>query len=301
MGMKSDLKMPAPSQCFVHKPDEKRQLEHCIEKAMLDLLSKCMFGGIMITYNTPEFPLYYIDDRMLSFLNYPNQMDFITVTKGDMINCIRAEDRESVRAEIMRALRSGNSYTTIYRMLCRDKGYIWVKEAGIQTVLPNGEPVLVSLCFDITGQIEAQAELESIVQCPMGGIFRARMDRDFTLIYANDHYYALHGFTREKLRNEFNNRTIQLVHPADIPWIEQRLRKAVEQREQTVSLEYRVVRPDGGIVWLLMNGSLSEQQGNMLLTGMVIDISHQKFMEERLCCKSRRQRALCAKNQEDLN
>lgn len=99
--------------------------------------------------------------------------------------------------------------------------------------------------------------------------------RDFTLIYANDHYYALHGFTREKLRNEFNNRTIQLVHPADIPWIEQRLRKAVEQREQTVSLEYRVVRPDGGIVWLLMNGSLSEQQGNMLLTGMVIDISQQ--------------------------
>ncbi len=108
---------------------------------------------------------------------------------------------------------------------------------------------------------------------------------DFTLIYANDHYYALHGFTREKLRNEFNNRTIHLVHPADIPFIERRLHKAVEQKEQTVSLEYRVVRPDGEVVWLLMNGSLSEQQGNMLLTGMVIDISHQKFMEERLCCK----------------
>ena len=181
-------------------------------------------------------------------------------------------------------------------MLCRDKGYIWIKETGVQTVLPNGESVLVSLCLDITGQMEAQAELESIVQCPMGGIFRARMDRDFTLIYANDHYYALHGFTREKLRNEFNNRTIQLVHPADIPWIEQRLRKAVEQREQTVSLEYRVVRPDGKTVWLLMNGSLSEHRGNMLLTGMVIDISHQKFMEDRLCCKSRRQRALCVKN-----
>ena len=66
--MKSDLKMPAPSQCFVHKPNEKRQLEHCIEKAMLDLLSKCMFGGIMITYNAPGFPLYYIDEQMLSLL-----------------------------------------------------------------------------------------------------------------------------------------------------------------------------------------------------------------------------------------
>ena len=52
---------------------------------------------------------------------------------------------------------------------------------------------------------------------------------------------------------------------------------------------------------LLMNGSFSEQQGDMLLTGMVIDISHQKFMEERLCCKSRRQRALCVQNCEPLN
>ena len=299
--MKSDLKMPAPSQCFVHKPDEKRQLEHCIEKAMLNLLDECVFGGIMITYNTPGFPLYYIDDRMLSFLDYPNQTDFATAIKGAVINCVRAEDRESLRSEIAQALMSGNSYTTTYRMLCRDKGYMWVKETGVQTILPNGESVLVSLCLDITGQVEAQAELESIVQCPMGGIFRARMDRDFTLIYANDHYYALHGITRESLRNRLNNGTIHLVHPADIPFIERRLHKAVEQKEQTVSLEYRVVRPDGEVVWLLMNGSLSEQQGNMLLTGMVIDISHQKFMEERLCCKSRRQRALCARDHDSSN
>ena len=170
------------------------------------------------------------------------------------------------------------------------------KETGVQKCLPNGVPVLVSLCLDITGQMEAQAELESIVQCPMGGIFRARMDRDFTLIYANDHYYALHGLTREDLRNKFGNKTIHLVHPEDIPWMEQRLQKAIEQKEQTVSLEYRVVRPDGRTVWLMVNGSLSEQRGNTLLTGMVIDISHQKSMEERLCCKSWYQRTLCVEN-----
>lgn len=95
MGMKSDLKMPAPSQCFVHKPDEKRQLEHCIEKAMLDLLSKCMFGGIMITYNAPGFPLYYIDEQMLSLLNYPSQTDLIAAVGKAMINCLRPEDREN--------------------------------------------------------------------------------------------------------------------------------------------------------------------------------------------------------------
>ena len=220
VGMYTDLKMPAPSQCFVHKPDEKRQLEHCIEKAMLDLLSKCMFGGIMITYNAPGFPLYYIDEQMLSLLNYPSQRDLIAAVGKAMINCLRPEDRENVKAEIAQALLVGNNYTTAYRMLCRGKGYIWVKETGVQTVLPNGASVLVSLCLDITGQMEAQAELESIVQCPMGGIFRARTDRDLTLIYANDHYYALHGFTRETFRNKLNNQAIHLVHPSDIPWIE---------------------------------------------------------------------------------
>ena len=84
--MKSDLKMPAPSQCFVHKPDEKRQLEHCIEKAMLDLLSKCMFGGIMITYNAPGFPLYYIDEQMLSLLNYPRPFS-LEITIQRHIEC----------------------------------------------------------------------------------------------------------------------------------------------------------------------------------------------------------------------
>ena len=209
MRMKSDLKMPASWRFSAHKHGAHRELERCVEKAMLNLLSECMFGGIMITYNTPDFPLYYIDDRMLSFLDYPNQTDFATAIKGAVINCVRAEDRESLRSEIAQALMSGNSYTTTYRMLCRDKGYIWVKETGVQTVLPNGESVLVSLCLDITGQVEAQAELESIVQCPMGGIFRARMDRDFTLIYANDHYYSLHGITRESLRNRLN---LSLIH-----------------------------------------------------------------------------------------
>lgn len=294
--MKMDQKTPASFPLASSETDVNGEVECCIEKAVMDLLSQCVFSGIMITYDVPGFPLYYIDERMLSLLNYSNQADLIAATGQDMINCIRSEDRVGRQAEIAQALLNGTSYTTTYRMMCREKEYIWVKETGVQKCLPNGVPVLVSLCLDITGQMEAQAELESIVQCPMGGIFRARMDRDFTLIYANDHYYALHGLTREDLRNKFGNKTIHLVHPEDIPWMEQRLQKAIEQKEQTVSLEYRVVRPDGRTVWLMVNGSLSEQRGNTLLTGMVIDISHQKSMEERLCCKSWYQRTLCVEN-----
>ena len=177
----------------------------------------------MITYAAPGFPLYYIDERMLALLDYSSQAELIAANGQAMINCIRPEDRVGRQAEIAQALLNGASYTTTYRMMCRDRGHIWVKETGVQRRLPNGASVLVSLCLDITGQIEAQAELESIVQCPIGGIFRARMDHGFTLIYANDYYYALHGFTREGLRNQFGNKTIHLVHPEDIDRLDEQL------------------------------------------------------------------------------
>ena len=294
--MKMDQKTPAAFPRATYEPDASGEVECCIEKAVMDLLSLCVFSGIVITYAAPGFPLYYIDERMLALLDYSSQAELIAANGQAMINCIRPEDRMGRQAEIAQALLNGTCYTTTYRMMCRDRGHIWVKETGVQRQLSNGASVLVSLCLDITGQIEAQAELESIVQCPIGGIFRARMDHGFTLIYANDYYYAVHGFTREGLRNQFGNKTIHLVHPEDIDRLDEQLRNTIEQGKETVSLEYRVVRPDGKTVWLLMNGSLSEHRGNMLLTGMVIDISHQKFMEDRLCCKSRRQRALCVKN-----
>ena len=48
--------MPVSLHLSDHNPDMNESLERCIEKAMLNLLDECVFGGIMITYNTPGFP-----------------------------------------------------------------------------------------------------------------------------------------------------------------------------------------------------------------------------------------------------
>ena len=150
--MEMDRKTPASFPLASSETDVNGEVECCIEKAVMDLLSQCVFSGIMITYDVPGFPLYYIDERMLSLLNYSNQADLIAATGQDMINCIRSEDRVGRQAEIAQALLNGTSYTTTYRMMCREKEYIWVKETGVQKCLPNGVPVLVSLCLDITGR-----------------------------------------------------------------------------------------------------------------------------------------------------
>ena len=44
--------------------------------------------------------------------------------------------------------------------------------------------------------------LQSIARSDLGGLFKARMDEGFTLLYANDSYYAIHGYTRGQLEQE---------------------------------------------------------------------------------------------------
>lgn len=115
--MEMDRKTPASFPLASSETDVNGEVECCIEKAVMDLLSQCVFSGIMITYDVPGFPLYYIDERMLSLLNYSNQADLIAATGQDMINCIRSEDRVGRQAEIAQALLNGTSYTTTYRIV----------------------------------------------------------------------------------------------------------------------------------------------------------------------------------------
>ncbi len=105
--MEMDRKTPASFPLASSETDVNGEVECCIEKAVMDLLSQCVFSGIMITYDVPGFPLYYIDERMLSLLNYSNQADLIAATGQDMINCIRSEDRVGRQAEIDRPFSMG--------------------------------------------------------------------------------------------------------------------------------------------------------------------------------------------------
>lgn len=253
-----------------------------LERHVLSMLYDSVPGGVLVSYYRPDFPLYYIDDRMLRYLNYESQEEFAAATDNRILSCIEPEDRESLTSEIAGALRTGTRYGVTYRMLCRDGDYIWIYEKGRLVTLPDGEQVLICICLDVTGQMEAQTEFQTLAECSLGGIFKAQMDHQFTLIYANDCYYALHGCSRDQLRNDLNNGAAHLVHPDDLEWIDRRLRQAADRGDAAVSFAYRIVQPTGEIRWLNMSGAFSRRQGMTFLSGMVIDITRQKELEQLL-------------------
>ena len=83
--------------------------------------------------------------------------------------------------------------------------------------------------------------LQSIARSDLGGLFKARMDEGFTLLYANDSYYAIHGYTRGQLEQEMHGQAVGLVHPEDVAWVSEHLRRALAENQGTVSFD----RPPG--------------------------------------------------------
>ena len=51
-----------------------------LERHVLSMLYDSVPGGVLVSYYRPDFPLYYIDDRMLRYLNYESQEEFAAAT-----------------------------------------------------------------------------------------------------------------------------------------------------------------------------------------------------------------------------
>lgn len=79
------------------------EVESSINRQMLGLLNRSIPGGILGGYVAPGFPLYYVNERMLTYLGYTYE-EFVTDTKGLVMNGIHPDDLERVEQIASRAM-----------------------------------------------------------------------------------------------------------------------------------------------------------------------------------------------------
>ena len=75
-------------------------------------------------------------------------------------------------------------------------------------------------------------------------IFEDRAD----IIFSNDRYYEMLGYTREQYEEAFRG-AVGPVSPKDIGWVLPKVQEAVRTGEPMV-LEYRSIRRDGAEIWV---------------------------------------------------
>ena len=86
--------------------------------------------------------------------------------------------------------------------------------------------------------------------------FSCRNDRDLTLACFGNSTTTLAGYSRQDLRDQFDNRMIRLVHPDDRETLLATLRDGFHEGK-VVDVQYRVIARDGSVRWVLSRNRLA--------------------------------------------
>lgn len=127
-----------------------------------ELLNDSLPGGMMGGYIEDGFPFYFVNRRMLEYLGYECEAEFLSDIDGLVSNCMHPDDRKMVENVIHEQLAAGEEYTVEYRMKKRDGSYIWVHDLGRRVKTEDGRYAAMSVCMDITDEKRLQKQIEEI-------------------------------------------------------------------------------------------------------------------------------------------
>jgi PAS domain S-box-containing protein len=152
---------------------------------------------------------------------------------------------------------------------------------------------LVSYLADVTWEVVRQKRAEEALQASEqrfrditayipGAIYQFLIDPDgtFTMNYVSESGAALFHRPVEELTDPSS--LFDDVHPDDLAPLYQSITHAAQHMERWVH-EFRIVRPDGRVVW--MRGSSNPHRlpdGSILWNGVMLDITERKQMEKAL-------------------
>ncbi|SPE59969.1 putative Histidine kinase [Verrucomicrobia bacterium] len=93
--------------------------------------------------------------------------------------------------------------------------------------------------------------------------------------------FCIFGLNAETFKPT-KEKTLRLIHPEDLPFVEQTLERAVLDRSN-FEVDARIVRPDGAIKYLHVSGRpIALQQGELEFIGTVVDVTERRQAEEAL-------------------
>ncbi len=135
---------------------------------------------------------------------------------------------------------------------------------------------------DVTELETLNATLQFLNDNAPGGVCEVKLDECFTLVFANEAFYHMLGYTPDQLREELENKLILLTHPDDVELFQTVIQNARECGQKSFEYEKRVHRRDGSVIWLLVRGAFTQNAGETVLSCIVIDTTERRALTEKL-------------------
>lgn len=239
-------------------------------------------GGILAVYDKDEYPMIYFNHTVLEFTGY-TRSGLENTCAGYWERIIYPDDRKMVRDEISKQLKTSSIYDVRYRVIGSDKKLIWIYERGKHMFDEDGQSIFLSFLFEISRDISIEQELRFITNNTTDGIFKAMISKGFPVLYANEGYYKIHGYTKEQYQQELGNLAEKVVYEKDFDRVSHIIYDVIQKKKRHVVLEYRIKKRNSGIAWVHVDSSLIYlDDKTIILVGIVIDITMRRNLEEQL-------------------
>jgi PAS domain S-box-containing protein len=243
-----------------------------------------------VAYVEAEMPggkTYYLSPRVEALTGYPAER--FLASPSSWSELIHPDDADRIRTAEAKAESLHEPYHEEYRIRTADGREVWIRDEA--SFVPEGAErpgVRIGLLVDITDRKEAELRLEdlerryrTLVEQVPAVAYMDAVDEEMTSIYVSPQIEHVLGVSADAFRQE--HLWVRNLHPQDRDRAIEEGHRAIEAGG-SFSFEYRMLRPDGSVVWIRDQGVVvTDDAGSPShVQGLYIDVTDQKRMESEL-------------------
>lgn len=114
----------------------------------------------------------------------------------------------------------------------------------------------------IKTEVSKNRQLDTIINSVPGGVIKMLGDEDLKILFANEGFYDLTGYTKEEYRQKFDNRHIDIIEPYDRNNLLSQI-KNFKVTTNKIAIEYKIIKKDGTKCSVALTGEYLEDFFNI--------------------------------------
>ncbi len=272
------------------------ELARSLGDASAQLKLAVELGDIAIWRHDLRSNRMYYNDRAFAVLGITPRPEGLPIE--EVRSFIHADDLPEVVASAQRALASDRPTDMQARYRRSDGSWRHVLTRRVVQRATDGTPLaFLGVALDLTDQVEGQREARELalrldIATQAAGIGIWSRDPQTEQGQWNRQMFSINGVPPERGTPTRHEWIEQIIHPDDRPRMRSARDDLMQAPDAAVEHEYRIVRPDGELRWLINRARRVPWNGRTMVFGVTIDVTDRRLAEQKL--RSADQRAALA-------
>lgn len=241
--------------------------------------------GVFIIALEKPYKILECDTDFLEMMDY--SVEDIKRKVHILKNIVQQEDYDDYVASLAYQMTRSNSTSDHVHLLNSKDGALHMLIKGQAYTLKDGREVLKCTCLNVSTlesatlvTEQAFSDLEIFSQSVRCGLSKHLCDNSLSLIWANDYFYTLFGYTKEEYQQKFKENLIPLIYPEDLSLVVNSITSLLVDHE--IDITFRIRHKIKKFRWVNLVAAIVEgdEKDDFPIANFVInDITKLKYAE----------------------